>query len=598
MSLRNLSLLLCLMAWSGPVFAFDDFLDAWRAYYPDSNSDDIGGDVDGGCQLCHANPGGMEPWNEYGWVVRQAYIESGSIDITIGFEEAEDDTFGDPTGATVLNQINNHYQPGWMEGAVNTLYEVGNQIPNQSPPDTLASTTALDFPDPNEITDPIPGGIPTGAVNIQLATIAGDFNAPVSAVRAPGINGSLFVVEQTGRIFRVDLDTGAKTLFHDVSGSLVNINPNYDERGLLGLAFHPDYANNGLFYTYQSEPRRAFEDGEVDFSTTSSPNHRSMIVEYKASDPSCNSFIREQKNLMIIDQPQSNHNGGDLAFGPDGYLYIALGDGGGADDRGQGHGPNGTGRDNTNPLGAILRIDPDGDNSANGKYGIPGNNPFVGGGDPGVDEIFAYGFRNPYRMSFDVQDGDLYTGDVGQAEIEEVDIVTLGGNYGWNWKEGSFFFYSNAELGRFISETPPPGVPNDLVDPVAEYDHDEGVSVISGYVYRGARIPSLQGRFVFGEYLSRLFYLDSSDDIQEFFLNGALQNRVYGFGQDADNELYVVTNNTGNPAGTEGTLEKIIPAGGNSPPPDNTGESAQCPPSDDLCIPIVTANGNVAFVCL
>jgi glucose/arabinose dehydrogenase len=179
--------------------------------------------------------------------------------------------------------------------------------------------------------------------------------------------------------------------------------------------------------------------------------------------------LLSRRELLRIDEPQSNHNGGDMHFGPDGMMYIALGDGGAADDQGAGHSSEGNAQDLNNVLGKILRIDVDGTNSANGKYGVPADNPFVG--KPGVDEIFAYGFRNPYRFSFDRVTGKLYVGDVGQNDVEEIDIVSSGGNYGWRLKKGSFFFDPNADAAGFTTTLPVAPVPRDVIEPIAEYDH-------------------------------------------------------------------------------------------------------------------------------
>ena len=352
---------------SASSYAISDFRDAWRVAYPDSNSDEItSGD---GCQLCHQNPSGNEPWNQYGWAVRTVYRTNG-FDIDEAIELAESSNHdGDPLSVSSLDEINNDFQPGWTLGAVNSVFmENGTEIINQSPPST-PTTTDIDFPN-DEILDPI-ADVANGAISIELNEIAAGFNAPLQAVRAPGIDGSLFVVEQAGKIYRVDLATGDKSLFHDVGSDLVSLNSGNDERGLLGVAFHPNFDSNGLFYTYQSEPKRISQDSLVDFSTVAPStnfNHRTMVVEYRVSDPSCNDFISKQDTLLIIDQPQGNHNGGDLAFGQDGFLYISLGDGGGSNDQGTGHGNRGNGRDNSNPLGSILRIDPLGNNSANGNF--------------------------------------------------------------------------------------------------------------------------------------------------------------------------------------------------------------------------------------
>lgn len=598
MLLLKLPLVFCLFILHTPAYGLEIYLNEWRSIYPDSNSDDIaiGIITPHGCQLCHQNDDGGDPWNPYGFEIRKEFLTNGN-DINKAITTVQfDDNDGD--GVESFDEIVRSYQPGWVEGANNSVFAAnGDETVNQLPP-TLPLTTGLDFPDSSEISDPI-SNIPPGAISIQLQEVSGGFNAPLKAVRAPGINGSLFVVEQTGKIFRVDLTTGDKTLFHDVGNDLVSLNlGGNDERGLLGLAFHPDFVSNGLFYTYQSEPRRTSQDTIVDFSTVApdrSPDHRSMIVEYRASDSRCNSNISKRDTIMIIDQPQSNHNGGDLVFDQNNYLYVSLGDGGGANDQGPGHGLLGTGRNNSNVLGTILRIDPLGNNSDNGKYGIPADNPFLG--EVGEDEIFAFGFRNPFRMSFDESTGDLYVADVGQNEIEEVDIVTSGGNYGWNWKEGSFFFYNTVTTGTFISTVAPPGLPNNLVDPIAQYDHDDGLSITGGYVYRGSQIPVLQGRYVFADFLRRLFYLDSSQNVLEFSGAG-VSDFVAGFGQDIDNELYVLTRVDSRPSGTQGKLQKIMTSGAAFSAPDSGDESAICPPSDELCFPVRTTNGAIATICL
>lgn len=367
----------------------------------------------------------------------------------------------------------------------------------------------------------------------------------------------------------IDLLTGQKGVFLDLSQQVIA----FGEQGLLGVAFHPDYFSNGLLYTYTSVP----VDGPADFSTMPegvTADHQSVVAEWQVPDPSNPSSRVDPtspRELLRIDEPQSNHNGGGVSFGPDGMLYISLGDGGEADDQGTGHGPLGNGQDPSNVLGRILRIDPSGTNSANGQYGIPANNPFVG--TPGfVDEIAADGLRNPFRFSFDMDTGAVFIADVGQNDIEEIDVGVLGGNYGWNLKEGSFCFVPNGAGPGFVIECIPGDLPPDLIDPVAQYDHDEGIAIIGGFVYRGAAIPELQGRYVFGDFgdffnpSGRLFHLARKNWLGENVIvelqpvGGGLGLALLGFGQDSQGELYVLANNFGVPFGSSGVVLRIAPA--------------------------------------
>lgn len=417
--------------------------------------------------------------------------------------------------------------------------------------------------------DPIPEVIEPGGVHLTLDSVTAGLVAPVWGTAAPGHDDHLWVADQAGTLWSINTETGARTLVADLSDRLVDLGAfgpgTFDERGFLGVAFSPDYAENGLLYTYTSEP----DSAEPDFSTMplgTTPNHQTVVAEWRVvdpSDPTSSVDPATRREILRIDQPQFNHNAGVLVFGPDDMLYIALGDGGGADDQGVGHSPQGNGQDLSNPLGAVLRIDPSGSDSANGQYGIPDDNPFVG--EEGVvEEIYAYGFRNPYRMSFD--GSTLWLADVGQNDIEEVDIVIAGGNYGWRLKEGSFLFDPNGSDPGFVTgQGSVPGV--DLIDPIAEYDHDEGVAVIGGFVYRGDAIPQLHGRYVFGESLEpgtgvgRLFYLAPNDRIAEFRLPNRddLGARLLGFGQGADGEIYALTNAQGLPFGTTGAVQRLEP---------------------------------------
>ena len=594
-----------LIVSSAPLFANPVLFGEWQAKYPESKSDD-----NAGCQLCHLNPGGNQPWNSYGFDLRTAYrANSFDFDRAMDLVQFTNSDESEPA-ADNLEEILANFQPGWADGATNTVYWVDNDE-NVTTSENLEAPQSAGFEEneldfPQALSDLMLDPIQPGALDLDLYEVAGDLNAPLAVVRAPGINGSLFVAEQGGKIFRIELASGEKTLFHDVSADLVSIDAGYDERGLLGLAFHPDFASNGLFYTHQSEPVRETQDSTVDFTTIPSgrvADHRTMVVEYQASDASCNSPIRKLDTLMIVDQPQLNHNGGDLAFGPDGYLYIALGDGGGANDQGLGHGLRGNARDTSTVLGSILRIDPLGENSANGKYGIPDDNPFSEDGDDAADEIFAYGLRNPFRMSFDAVTGELYAGDVGQNDVEEIDLIVKGGNYGWNFMEGSFYFYNVFQLdgsGGYVSDIAPPDAPQDLILPIAEYGRDDGISVTGGYVYRGEQISALEGKYVFADYFTkRFFQLDENNDIQEITMMTDA-DFIAGFGEDVNNELYVVTNDQFNISGVQGKLLRLTDVSSEPSFPDAGDETAMCDSSgdDSTCIPIKAANGAVALVCL
>ncbi|MGH2767173.1 MAG: PQQ-dependent sugar dehydrogenase, partial [Actinomycetota bacterium] len=341
-----------------------------------------------------------------------------------------------------------------------------------------------------------PGGFP-----MRLDTTATGLTAPLKGVVAPGQPSRIYVVDQPGVVWAIDLGTGAKSVFLDVTSRIVTLgvfgSGTFDERGLLGLAFHPDYATNGRVYTYTSEP----EAGPPTFATTlppgTPPDHQNVVAEWRVPDPADPASVVDpasRRELIRVDWPEFNHDGGDLAFGPDGMLYVSMGDGGGADDQGVGHvGPIGNAQVLTNPLGKIHRIDVDGSDSANGQYGIPADNPFVG--TPGaVKEIFAFGFRNPYRFSFDRATGNLFVGDAGQNDLEEVDLVVRGGNHGWATKEGTLFFFNNGEAEGFASRTDNGLVPPGVIDPIAQYDtHHEGHAVVGGFVYRGSESPQLRG---------------------------------------------------------------------------------------------------------
>ena len=335
------------------------------------------------------------------------------------------------------------------------------------------------------------------------------FTQPVFLTHPTDGSNRIFVVQQNGliKVFPNDSTIAAATTFLDLSRKL---SASSGEEGLLGLAFSPQFSSNRYFYVNYTAP---------------SPL-RTVVARYSVSptDPSKADTASEFK-IIEIGQPFTNHNGGMLAFGPDGYLYIGMGDGGSAND------PNGNGQNRSALLGKILRIDVN-DTTASHHYVFPPDNPFAGNAQGFKEEIWAYGMRNPWRFSFDPADGQLWAGDVGQGTREEVDIIRRGGNYGWNIMEG--------KICR------PPATSCDttgLILPIKDYDHSLGISITGGYVYHGYRRPGLRGAYVYGDYGSgriwMLRYANGSVTADSLLLT--IPNLISSFGTDKDNELYVVT---------------------------------------------------------
>jgi glucose/arabinose dehydrogenase/plastocyanin len=443
-----------------------------------------------------------------------------------------------------------------------------------------------------------------GEIALMLQTVATNLSAPDYAISPPGDRARLFVVEQNGLLRVIEngrlLEQPALDIQSRVVPPLIPSNPN-DERGFLGLAFHPGYTNPAspgyrTLYTYNSETIPTGTLPTYPVPTAATNNYRNVVNEWKISATNANVVDPTYRREVIsFGKTAGNHNGGTLAFGPDGYLYLALGDGGDANDVGASHiEPGGNAQNLSTPLGKFLRFDPltpsltvgSSDSiSSNSQYRIPTSNPFQGAGQ--VPEIYAYGFRNPYRFSFDRLTGDLIHADVGQNNVEEIDRVVMGGNYGWAIKEGDFLFNrTNGPSGAAGTiGNPPgnrsPGIPAGLIDPISgtqgtlEYDHNEGISITGGFVYRGSAIPELYGKYIFGDLAlrsapvradGRIFYADLQLGVIKAFPwfqfggSAVLPNglTVHGFGQDADGEIYaLVTNTSAN--GTGGVVYKIVP---------------------------------------
>ena len=415
-----------------------------------------------------------------------------------------------------------------------------------------------------------PQQVPQTAKAVTLQTIAAGFGSPVALAAPDDGTGRLFIVDQAGVIWVIEGGQVLETPLLDVRNELDAPLTAGDERGLLGLALHPNFASNGRLFVYFNTPPSA----EAPAGTAT----QVRLAEFRinAGQPNVADAGTELV-LFELAKPQANHNAGQLAFGPDGYLYVGIGDGGGADDTGFGHTAGiGNAQDTTNLLGKILRIDVD----SGTPYGIPPSNPFASS-TTARPEIYAYGFRNPWRFSFDTGpggSGQLFVGDVGQALMEEVDIVQLGGNYGWNIKEGTGCFdvtNDSLPLGTCAS-TGADGAP--LLGPVLEYGHADalgatfGSAVIGGFIYRGAALPNLVGTYVFGDYAigfsttGKIFAAEQNAtgtwSFEELKVAGTADGRlgrfVLAFGRDAAGELYVLSRGGGGPNGTTGVVEKIV----------------------------------------
>lgn len=414
--------------------------------------------------------------------------------------------------------------------------------------------------------------------DVDVTTLTDSLISPIGVLEVPDNSTRLAIIDQAGQILMMDQNGNRSSApFLDITSRMVPLNRNYDERGLLGLAFHPNYKSNGRFFIhYQAPPRPGGP------TPTTQWNNLSRISEFKVS--AANPLLADMTSEKVIlqwDDPQSNHNGGSIEFGPDGMLYIAIGDGGGANDVGPGHvedwypvnaGGNAQNIE-ANLFGKILRIDV----NSGTPYGIPADNPFVN--KPGRDEIYAYGFRNPFRFSFDMGGShQLYAGDAGQVLYEEIDVVKKGGNYGWNVKEATRCFNAannRTELGSCPS-VDVFGIP--LSDPVIEmanYQNPQGgraTTIIGGNVYRGKEIRHLYGKYIFGTFSQRagtpnaeLFMATPGGNglwsFEELIIKTRPQDLgqyLKGFGQDKKGEIYLAVSDVQGPSGNTGKIFKLF----------------------------------------
>jgi glucose/arabinose dehydrogenase len=348
---------------------------------------------------------------------------------------------------------------------------------------------------------PPPGGPPPA---LSLTSVVSGLSNPVDLQFPDDGTGRMFIVQQSGSIRIAMSGSLLPAPFLDIT-SQVDFG---GEKGLLGLAFHPQFRQNHLFY--------------VHYDRVSGGQMQSVIAEYQVSASDINlANPASERILLTLDQPFPNHKGGQIVFGPDNFLYIGFGDGGSGGD------PLRNGQNLQTLLGKMLRIDAD--HQSSGKaYAIPSTNPFATAG--GLPEIWAYGFRNPWRFSFDRSNGRLFCGDVGQDKYEEIDILESGGNFGWRTMEGMHCF--NPSTGCNM---------NGLILPIAEYDHAEGEAVVGGFVYRGNAIPDLVGSYILGDYISGTIWKLVEDQSGNWTRTQLLSTgrNISSFGQDLSGELYV-----------------------------------------------------------
>ena len=371
--------------------------------------------------------------------------------------------------------------------------------------------------------------LPAPTLTLNASQVVADLQSPLD-MAFPG-NGDILVAEQTGKI---RLIKGGKLLdapLLDIGSKLVKTMP-VDVRGLLGFAIHPKFNSNKKIYVFYSAP-----------TTADKSDHKDVVAEYTLSNNSTQVDPNSGRILFTADEPGQGDNGGCLKFGPDGYLYIAMGDGGGGGDK---HGPIGNGQNKNTLLGKILRINVNSDST----YTVPKDNPFVGKTDI-RPEIWAYGLRNPWRFSFDKATKQLFTCDVGEGTWEETDIIEKGGNYGWRMIEGDHCFNPKEDCDF-----------TGTIKPIAEYDHKSGICVIGGYVYNGKQLPALKGKYFFADWTGPIYYIEKKG---AEWRRGKIELKNYpenlkitSWSEDPSGELYVITNGGTLLNDAKGAIYKIV----------------------------------------
>ena len=453
-----------------------------------------------------------------------------------------------------------------------------------------------------QITNPIPKAIPKSELAVGLEEVAQIPSSGTNREKAARLNllthagdgsGRLFVNDMRGKLYVIV--NGAATVYMNLR-QLICADFTYEskQQGFAYFTFHPEFARNGIFYTVTSEIK---DSGTPDFRVTKTildsdrniieSSHHDVIREWQAADPSSNTFTGTSREIMRIEEPYSDHNVGQLDFNPNaqpgdkdyGLLYIAVADGGSDGFPVSDTDPLDNGQDLSTPLGKMLRIDPLGSNSTNGQYGIPKDNPFVGDKDPQtLDEIWAYGLRNPHRFSWDTGgEGKMLIADTGQDFIEEVNLGIKGANYGWGEREGTWVIRENNE--NILFPLPQDDGKYNYTYPVAQYDHDippekdkYPIAIAGGYVYRGKAIPKLVGEYIFADFGSdaRFFHVrvnelvngkqakvkelrlfDGDKEVSFLEIIGKARSDVR-FGVDESGEIYVTSKQ-------DGKVRKLIP---------------------------------------
>ncbi len=448
------------------------------------------------------------------------------------------------------------------------------KLPNRSALSLLASILSLGLPSAETACGA------DSSPQIELKLVAEGLTAPIVLTSLPDGSGRLVVADQAGIIHILNRDgQRQEKLFLDLTSKLVTLNKGMEERGLIGFALHPQFRNNKKFFVAYTVPLRA--SGPKDWNCTL------RISEFSASDKDLAVANSDSERIVLeIDKPDWNHNSGRIAFGPDGYLYITVGDGGAPNDVGRlGHAPEGNGQHLQTLLGKILRIDVD----KGSPYGIPTDNPFADG-KMALPEIYAYGLRNPWGISFDRGGSrELIVTDVGQDRWEELNIIVKGGNYGWRLREGFDGFDPNAPKAAPANPAKVGADGKPLIDPVLVYktfrgkgvnnDPDSfGISITGGYIYRGKALPQLAGRYIFGDWSSSMGLGDGCLLVAtrpkepgtgaqwtatrlgvKSFPDGKIKAFLWSIGEDEAGEIYVMTNGANMVSGTRGKVFKLVP---------------------------------------